>query len=208
MKIELRIWKKFFAQFEGQFLIGGNFNGHHHSWGNSKNCTTGNNLYHCISKLETNITLLNDGSQTYISIATGSKAVLDLTYVDPRSALLCTWKVGTDPWNNDDFKIFIEYDGIIEPRKGSERASRLQNKETDWTALMGKVKEIITEVQTHNGWNGEMDVKESYENIIHIFKGKLEETAPKKKNNLGNGGQGKKEVKLYKQSVYGKKGMR
>jgi hypothetical protein len=74
MKMELRVWKKFFAQFEGKFLIGGDFNGHYHSWGNSKICTTGNNLYHCITELETNITLLNDGSQTYISDATGSKA--------------------------------------------------------------------------------------------------------------------------------------
>jgi hypothetical protein len=41
--------------------------------------------------------LLNDGSQTYISDATGSKAALNLTFVDPRSALLYTWKVGTDP---------------------------------------------------------------------------------------------------------------
>jgi hypothetical protein len=62
-----------------------------------KNCTTGNNLCHSTTKLETNITLLNDSSQTYISDATGSKAALDLTFVDPRSALLYTWKDGTDP---------------------------------------------------------------------------------------------------------------
>jgi hypothetical protein len=68
IKIELMVWKKFFAQFKGKFLIGGDFNGHHHSWGKSKNCTTGKNLYHCITELETNITLLNDGSQTYCYI--------------------------------------------------------------------------------------------------------------------------------------------
>jgi hypothetical protein len=73
---------KFFAQFKGKFLIGGDINEHHHSCGNSKRCTTGNNLYHCITELETNITLPNDGSQTYISDATGSKAALDLTFVD------------------------------------------------------------------------------------------------------------------------------
>jgi hypothetical protein len=72
-----------------------------------KNCTTDNNLYHCITKLETNITLLNDGSQTYISDATGSKAVLDQTFADPRSALLYTLKVGTDPWNSDHYPITV-----------------------------------------------------------------------------------------------------
>jgi hypothetical protein len=67
MKIELRAREKFFAQFKGKSLIGGDFIGHHHSWGNSKNCATGNNLYHCITELEANITLLDDGFQTYVS---------------------------------------------------------------------------------------------------------------------------------------------
>jgi hypothetical protein len=82
MKIELRVWKKFFAQFEGKVLIGGDFNGHHHSWGRLENCTTGNKLFHCITELETDITLLNDGSQTYNCDAARSKAAFDLTFVD------------------------------------------------------------------------------------------------------------------------------
>jgi hypothetical protein len=48
IKIELNVWKKFFSQFEGKFLIGREFNGHNNLWGNSKNYSTGNNLYHCI----------------------------------------------------------------------------------------------------------------------------------------------------------------
>jgi hypothetical protein len=99
-------------------LIGGNFNGHHLSWSNSKNCTTGNNLYHCITEFERNVTLINDGSQTYIFDATVSKAALDLNFADPRSALLYTWKVETDPWNRAHFPISTKYNGITEPRKG------------------------------------------------------------------------------------------
>jgi demethoxyubiquinone hydroxylase (CLK1/Coq7/Cat5 family) len=30
IKIKLRVRKKFFTQFEGKFLIGGDFNGHKH----------------------------------------------------------------------------------------------------------------------------------------------------------------------------------
>jgi hypothetical protein len=45
MKIELRVWEKFFVEFERKFLIGGDFNGHHHSWDNSKNCTTVNKYF-------------------------------------------------------------------------------------------------------------------------------------------------------------------
>jgi hypothetical protein len=32
MKIKLKVWRKYFAQFKGKFLIGRDFNGHHHSW--------------------------------------------------------------------------------------------------------------------------------------------------------------------------------
>jgi hypothetical protein len=62
-----------------------------------------------------------------------------------------------------------------------------------------KVKEKIMEVKIHNGWNRERDVKEKYENIIKIIKGKLEETTPtrKNKNNLGNGGQGNITIFLF-----------
>jgi hypothetical protein len=80
--------------------------------------------------------------------------------VDQRSALLYTSKVGTDPWNSDNYPISIEYNGIIEPGKGSKKASRLHNKDKDWIAFMEKVKEKITDVKTLNGWNRERDVKE------------------------------------------------
>jgi hypothetical protein len=113
IKIELRLGKKFFAQFESKYLTGRDFNGHHHSWGNLKNCTTNNNVVHCITKLETNIALLNDCSQTYIPDTTGSKAALNLTFVDQRSALLYIWKAGTDPWNSDHFPIYIEHNDTI-----------------------------------------------------------------------------------------------
>jgi hypothetical protein len=125
--------------------------------------------------------LLNDGLKTYID-ATGSKAALNLTFVDQRSVLLHTW-IGTDPWNSDHFPISIEYNGISELRKGSKKASRLHKKDMDWTAIMERGKEKITEVEMHNGRNRERNIKEWYENFIQIIKGKLEETTPKKKGN-------------------------
>jgi hypothetical protein len=187
VKIELGIWRNFFAQFEGKFLIGGNFNGHHHSWVNSKNCNTGNSLFHCITELETNITFLNDGSQIFISDVTESKAALYLTYVDPRLSLLYTWNVGTDPWNSDHFPIYIEYNGIIAPRKGSRMLLDCIIK----TVFMEEVKKKIMEVKMHNKWDSERDVKEMSDNFNQIIKRKLEETTPKRnnKNNVGNGGQ-------------------
>jgi hypothetical protein len=41
---------------------------------------------------------------------------------------------------------------------------------------MEKVKEKITEVKMHNGWNRERHVKERNRNVIKIIKGKVEET--------------------------------
>jgi hypothetical protein len=109
-----------------------------------------------------------------------------------RSALLYTWEVGTDPWNNGHYPISIKYNGMIEVGKCSKKASRLCNKNTDWAAFMEKVK-LKTEVKTHNGGDRERDGKERFEKCIQTNKGKLEENTPKRrnKNNLGNGGQGR-----------------
>jgi hypothetical protein len=169
--------EKILRKIQSKLLIGGDFNGYHHSSSSSKNCTTGKDLFDCVTELETNITLLNDGSQTYISDATGSKAALDLTFVDPRSVLLYIWKVGTDSRNRDHFPICIEYDGILKPRKGSNRASTLHNKDTDWTAFMEKVKEEITEVEMHNGWNRERERDRC--------KGKVRELYPDNQRKIG-----------------------
>jgi hypothetical protein len=127
--------------------------------------------------------------------------------VDPRSALLYirTWKFGTDPWNSDHYPISIEYNGIIEPGKVSIKATRLHNKDAEWTTFTEKVKGKITEVKTRKGWNRERNVKETYDNFIQIIEGKLEETTPKinNKNNFGNGGKGKIGSKTKNQIVYG-----
>jgi uncharacterized protein YpmB len=79
-----------------------------------------------------------------------------------RSALSYTWKVGTDLLNIDPFSIFFEYNDVTEPIKGSKKASGLHNKDTDLTVFIEKVKEKITAVKVHNGWNRERDGKERY----------------------------------------------
>jgi hypothetical protein len=57
----------------------------------------------------------------YVSNTTGAMAALDLNFLDPRIPLLYTWKVGTNPWNRDHFRMYIAYNGIGEPRKAAER---------------------------------------------------------------------------------------
>jgi uncharacterized protein YktA (UPF0223 family) len=59
---------------------------------------------------------------------------------------------------------------------------------------MGKVKEKITEVRTHNGWNEDRDVKEKYENFIQIIKAKLEETTTERKHKNNSGNEGKRKI--------------
>jgi hypothetical protein len=78
---------------------------------------------------------------------------LDLTSVDQRSALLCTWKVETEPWNIDHVPVSTEYKEEMEPIKCNKYASRLNNKDTDWTEFLDIIKEKIKEVKAHNGWN-------------------------------------------------------
>jgi hypothetical protein len=45
---------------------------------------------------------------------------------------------------------------------------------------------INTELKTHNGWNWYRDVKEMYENCIHIIKERLGKTTPKRTKTNNN----------------------
>jgi hypothetical protein len=75
----------------------------------------------------------------YIQSHEEMAAVHTYHFVNPRSALLYIWKVRADPWNRDHYPISTECNGIIQPGKGSKKASRLHNKDTDWTAFMEEV---------------------------------------------------------------------
>jgi hypothetical protein len=117
----------------------------------------------------------------HISVAAGSTAALDLTFVNPVSAQLYSYREGSNrPQDIDHFSVFIEYNGVIERRKDSRTSTILHRiKDIDLSAFMEKDKRKNHGIRTHNGLHRDRDVREKYENFIQIIEENLGEITPK-----------------------------
>jgi len=58
--------------------------------------------------LKHNLSILNDGSNTYLHPATGSSSAINLSIVSPSLYLDFTWEVVTDLHGSDHFPICIQ----------------------------------------------------------------------------------------------------
>lgn len=75
--VAIRDWEKFFSQFQGRVLFGGDFNAHNVVWGSASTCRTSDNLWEAVGNGD--LSLLNDGSVTFHCASFPSSSVIDLT---------------------------------------------------------------------------------------------------------------------------------
>ncbi|GFU91678.1 putative tick transposon, partial [Trichonephila clavipes] len=83
------------------------FNAHHLLWG----CQYVNSRGKVVEKLftELDLTLLNDGSNTYFHSPTQSFSAIDLSICSPSLLLDLTWSVLGNPLGSDHFPVVISY---------------------------------------------------------------------------------------------------
>jgi len=74
-----------------KFLIGGDLNAHHFSWGSIHNCHNRNIIYNFTNA---NQFMILNGNTTYVASPNFSNSCIDLTFVSP--ALALDWKVEND----------------------------------------------------------------------------------------------------------------
>ncbi|KYN02247.1 hypothetical protein ALC62_06939 [Cyphomyrmex costatus] len=110
------------------FIIGGDFNAYHFSWGSNHNCHNGNVIYN--STDPDNCIILNNGNITHVSGPNFSSSCIDLTFVSPALALDCEWKVENNNWRSDHYPISIFVDTRAEyiPRN----LFRINTRLIDW----------------------------------------------------------------------------
>jgi exonuclease III len=87
-------------------LLLGDFNAHNTLWGCRNMDTRGKMLEDIILKY--NMSLLNDGSVTYLHPATGSKSAIDLSMCDPSMYLDFDWSVHDDLCGSDHFPVILK----------------------------------------------------------------------------------------------------
>jgi exonuclease III/ribonuclease HI len=94
------------AQLSHPFLITGDFNAHNPMWGGLSTNPKGTLVEDTI-RLH-NVVLLNDGSNTHFTAATGSFSAIDLSLCSPSLALETDWCVHDDLCGSDHFPILID----------------------------------------------------------------------------------------------------
>ncbi|GFR07904.1 fibroblast growth factor receptor 3 [Trichonephila clavata] len=105
--LNFRELQELIDQLPSPFILLGDFNAHHLLWG----CQDVNSREKVVEKLltELDLTLLNDGSNTYFHSPTQSFSAIDLSICSPSLLLDLTWSVLGNPLGSDHFPVVISY---------------------------------------------------------------------------------------------------
>lgn len=104
-KITLNEWNLFFNAIPKPFIVGGDFNSHHIAWGCDHSDTYGKILLDSLDN--NNLTILNDGSPTYIGNYFRQKSAIDLTICTPQLHQNLEWTTLSDPFGSDHLPIIV-----------------------------------------------------------------------------------------------------
>jgi len=89
-------------------ILLGDFNAHGVSWGCFNNDSKGKIIQDFL--LQHNLSLMNNGSMTYLSPASGLQSAIDLSICDPSLYLDFSWKTHSDLCGSDHFPVEITCD--------------------------------------------------------------------------------------------------
>ncbi|GFT73323.1 putative RNA-directed DNA polymerase from transposon X-element [Trichonephila clavipes] len=105
--LNFRELQELIDQLPSPFILLGDFNAHHMLWG----CQDVNSRGKVVEKLltELDLTLLNDGSNTYFHSPTQSFSAIDLSICSSSLLLNLTWSVLDNPLGSDHFPVVISY---------------------------------------------------------------------------------------------------
>jgi len=156
------------AQLPPPILLLGDFNAHSTLWGCSKTDLRGKMIEDLLLKL--NLSILNDGSNTYLHPATGSSSAIDLSIASPSLYLDFSWELVTDLHGSDHFPICIQSYTTAPPvTNGTWKLSK-----ADWTTFSSKASSDL--VQNYSN-----DLEDSIEHFTDILTNIANSTIPKSK---------------------------
>lgn len=129
-------------QLPGRKMILGDFNAHHHQWGDLRCNNRGDDIADFVT--HSNLSILNDGSATFVSDATGNTSVLDLSLVDPTILPDTSWNVHSDTLGSDHFPICVSYEVNT---AGGPTPQRFNFKKADWGSYS---RDAVINIQGNN----------------------------------------------------------
>jgi hypothetical protein len=93
-------------QLPKPYLLAGDFNAHHPTWGSTPTNEKGKIIEDII--LHEDIVILNTGDPTHFSTQHGSFSAIDLSFSTPENATTYTWEPLDDLHDSDHYPIRIE----------------------------------------------------------------------------------------------------
>ena len=126
-------------QLPRPFVLVGDFNAHNTLWGSDVTSNRGLLLEKVFS--DWNLSVLNDGSPTFIHSAYGTKSHLDLAVCDPSLILDFSWKVHSDLCGSDHFPVLLS--SCIRERESLPQ--RFDCKRADWSVFREQLAVHLTE---------------------------------------------------------------
>lgn len=110
------IWENLFNSIpaSGQLIVTGDLNAHHTFWGCNRSDTIGSLLFEAFQDFS--LSLINDGTPTYISYFSHASSVIDLTLVSSSLTPYCSWSSLDDSFGSDHIPTVVAIDFPIQAR--------------------------------------------------------------------------------------------
>ncbi|GFX51303.1 CCHC-type domain-containing protein [Trichonephila clavipes] len=105
--LNFRELQELIVQLSTTFILLGDFNAHHLLWGCQDVNSRGKVVEKLLTKLD--LTLLNNGSNTYFHSPTQSFSAIDLSICSSSLLLDLTWSILGNPLGSDHFPVVISY---------------------------------------------------------------------------------------------------
>ena len=130
------------SQLPTPFLVLGDFNAHHRTWGCNTTYTRGTQLLRILDDLD--LTHLSTLIPTHITTRRGevTHSVIDLAITDPRTATLFTQHVADDPLFSDHYPIHYNLE-VPSGQTNFNFLPRWNLKKADWTAFPNHINESL-----------------------------------------------------------------
>ena len=156
------------SQLLPPILLLGDFNAHSTLWGCSKTDLRGKMIEDLLLKL--NLSILNDGSNTYLHPATGSSSAIDLSIASPSLYLDFSWELVTDLHGSYHFPICIQsYNTAPLVANGTWKLAKV-----NWTDFYSKASSDL-------GINYPSDLEDPIEHFTNILTNIANSAIPKSK---------------------------
>lgn len=157
-----------FVSLQRPFIVGGDFNSHHHIWGCDTTDRKGRELLEIIQ--DNNLSYLNDGSATLLTKPGNNKSAIDLTIASPDILHLLQWQTLDDPNGSDHLPIIIK--SYIETKTVQLYSHRIwKTTKADWKQFSLSTESMSSTISNAN-----------YSSLVEVINESATISVPKFKN--------------------------